>query len=160
MNSFANAVKNQGARTTNGMKARKSTANSCVDLFYKIGASRGKNIIPDFVAAYAQDREVALRIALWARDIRGGAGERKLFRDILNYLAKNDPDAAGVLMMKTPELGRWDDLLAVEDDSARQYAFGMIKNALEEGVIAKSLLEKLPHMSEKECQHLLDTVYT
>ena len=133
MNTFANAVKNQGARTANGMKARKSTANACVDLFYKIGASRGKNIVPDFVAAYAQDREVALRIALWARDIRGGAGERKLFRDILNYLAKNDPDAAGVLMLKTPELGRWDDLLAVEDEALQPFAFSMIGDAIATG---------------------------
>ena len=39
---FVDAVKNQEARTANGMKARKSSANACVDLFYNIGASRGK----------------------------------------------------------------------------------------------------------------------
>ena len=63
MNTFVNAVKNQEARTENGMRARKSTANACVDLFFKIGASRGKDITKDFVAAYAENREVALRIA-------------------------------------------------------------------------------------------------
>jgi hypothetical protein len=46
MSTFVEAVANQEARTTNGMKALKSTANACVDLFYNIGASRGKNIIP------------------------------------------------------------------------------------------------------------------
>ena len=80
MTTFANATANQTTRTTNGMPARVSTANACVDLFYKIGASRGKNIIPDFVAAYVENREVALRIALWVRDIRGGAGERRRCR--------------------------------------------------------------------------------
>ncbi len=65
MNSFVNAVKNQEARTTNGMKARKGTANACVDLFFKIGASRGKNIIPDFTAARVEDANIATRIALW-----------------------------------------------------------------------------------------------
>ena len=85
MNAFVNAVANQEARTANGMKARKTSANACVDLFYNIGASRGKNIVPQFVAALAEDRELALRIALWARDAREGAGERQLFRDILAY---------------------------------------------------------------------------
>ena len=40
MNTFVDAVVNQEARTTNGMKARKSSANAVVDLFYNIGASR------------------------------------------------------------------------------------------------------------------------
>ena len=46
MNTFVSAVQNQSARTTNGMRARKSTANKCVDLFFKIGASRTKNYLP------------------------------------------------------------------------------------------------------------------
>ena len=48
---FVNAVKNQEARTTNGMKARLETANKNVDLFFKIGASRGQDITPLFTGA-------------------------------------------------------------------------------------------------------------
>ena len=81
MNAFIDAVANQTVRTENGMKARKSTAKATVDLFYNIGASRGKNITGDFTAAYVENPDVALRIAQWARDVRGGAGERQLFRD-------------------------------------------------------------------------------
>ena len=51
MNTFVNAVKNQEARTTNGMKARLETANKNVDLFFKIGASRGQDITPLFTGA-------------------------------------------------------------------------------------------------------------
>ena len=69
---FVEAIGNQEARTVNGMKARKSTANAVVDLFFKIGASRGKNVIPGFIAALVEDADLALRIAAWARDIRGG----------------------------------------------------------------------------------------
>ena len=69
---FVDAIKNQEARTTNGMKARVSSANACVDLFYNIGASRGKNIVPAFTAAYVENSDLALRIAQWARDVRGG----------------------------------------------------------------------------------------
>ena len=65
MNTFVNAVLNQEARTENGMKARASTANACVDLFFKIGASRGKDITAEFTAAYVENRDYALRIAQW-----------------------------------------------------------------------------------------------
>ncbi len=70
---FAEAIKNQETRTTNGMKARKSSANACVDLFYNIGASRGKNIVPAFTAAYVENSDLALRIVQWARDARAVA---------------------------------------------------------------------------------------
>jgi hypothetical protein len=94
MNTFVSAVQNQEARTENGMRARKSTANACVDLFFKAGAMRGKNIVPAFVAALVENEDVAMRIAQWLRDARGGAGERELFRQILTYLEKNRPDLA------------------------------------------------------------------
>lgn len=130
---FVNAVKNQKTTTTNGMVALKSTAKNTTDLFYKIGASRGKNIIPDFVAAFAENQNHALRIAAWSRDVRGGAGERKIFRDILLYLEKNDPDAAKALAKKVPELGRWDDLLVFVGADLKHFAFDMIKEALDAG---------------------------
>jgi hypothetical protein len=145
MNSFVNAVKNQEARTTNGMKARVSTANKNVDLFFKIGASRGKNIVPDFTGAFVENRDYALRIAQWARDVRGGAGERKIFRDVLLNLAKSDGDACTALLRKVPELGRWDDLLIFEKDSAAEaVAFTMISDALKEnnGLCAKWMPRK------------------
>lgn len=133
MATFANAVKNKEARTTNGMKARASTANFIVDLFYKIGASRGKDITKDFVAAFAENKELALRVAQWARDVREGAGERQIFRDILKYLEKTDTEAASLVMNKVPELGRWDDLLVFTDSNLKAQAFGLIKGALNEG---------------------------
>ena len=133
MNTFVNAVQNQEARTDNGMKARQSTANACVDLFFKAGALRGKDIVPTFTAAFVEDRNIALRIALWLRDVRGGAGERKLFRDVLAYLEKNDPDSAMALLNRTPELGRWDDVLTVTSPTLKTKAFGMVKEALDAG---------------------------
>jgi hypothetical protein len=144
MNAFVNAVKNQSARTANGMKARASTANACVDLFFKIGASRGKNIVPAFVAAYVENPEVALRIALWARDARGGAGERELFRQILKYLETNDAEAAKALLSKVPELGRWDDLLVFNTAALRNEAFDMIHSAIlgGDGLCAKWMPRK------------------
>jgi hypothetical protein len=151
MNTFVNAVRNQEARTQNGMKARKSTANPCVDLFFKIGAMRGKNIIPDFAAAYVEDQDLALRIAQWARDVRGGSGERKLFRDILTWLETNDPKNAAALAGKIPELGRWDDLLVFEKNMVlKKLAFSMIREAIQNanGLTAKWMPRKGPIANE------------
>lgn len=133
MNTFVNAVKNQKTTTTNGMAALKSSAKNTTDLFYKIGASRGKNILPQFVAALAENKDHALRIAAWSRDVRGGAGERQIFRDILTYLETNDPDAAKALARKVPELGRWDDLLVFKGAVLKHFAFDLIKEALDAG---------------------------
>jgi hypothetical protein len=144
MSTFVEAIANQEARTANDMKARKSTSDAVVDLFFKIGASRGKNITPEFVAAYVEDRDLALRIAAWVRDVRGGAGERQLFRDILLYLENSDPDAAKKLADKVPELGRYDDLLVFKTQNLKDYAFGLIKDALEaqNGLAAKWIPRK------------------
>ena len=139
MNTFVSAVQNQSARTTNGMRARKSTANACVDLFFKIGASRGKDVTKEFVAAYVENPEVALRIAQWVRDARGGAGEREIFRQILKYLDKHNPTDAAKLLMKVPEIGRWDDIFVVENQDVKRQAFTMLGDALraKNGLAAK-----------------------
>ena len=146
MTTFVNAVINQEARTANGMKARKSTAKATVDLFYNIGASRGKNVIPEFMAAYVEDESIALRIALWARDARGGAGERDLFRSILKHLEKTNPDAALALLKRVPELGRWDDIFVFETDDLKAAAYTMLGDALRErnGLAAKWTPRKGP----------------
>jgi hypothetical protein len=139
MTTFVEAVKNQDARTTNGMKARKSTANAVVDLFYNAGASRGKDILPAFTAAYVENKDLALRVAAWVRDVRGGAGERKLFRDILVHLENTDPDAALALLAKVPELGRWDDIFVFKTKFMKEAAYTLLGNALRErnGLAAK-----------------------
>ena len=134
MNTFVSAVKAQEARTENGMKARKSTSDACVDLFFKIGAMRGKDVTKEFVAAYVEDKDVALRIAQHARDARGGAGERKIFRDILVY-----PEAAKALLAKVPEIGRWDDIFVFNTQELKAAAYSMLGDALREknGLAAK-----------------------
>lgn len=155
MNAFINAIENQDAVTANGMSARKSTSNACVDLFYKIGASRGKNIVSEFTAAYVQNSDVALRILQWARDVRGGCGERQLFRDMLVHLEKTDPDAALALLKKIPEIGRFDDIFVFETAALKSAAYTMLGDFIRKGQSAKQLLSQIDAMSEDECAKIL-----
>jgi hypothetical protein len=133
MTTFVQAVQNQSTRTTNGMVARVSTASACVDFFYAAGASRGKDIVPKFAAAYAEDADLALRITQWLRDIRGGSGERQLFKDIMLYLEGANPADAARLMPKIPQIGRFDDLLIFKSKPLKDKAYTLLGEALRSG---------------------------
>ena len=146
---FANAVKSHlnatvVARTDNGMKAHAATGNAVLDLFTNIGAARGKDISAMARAALAENVDLTLRTLLHARDIRGGMGERQTFRDLLALLESIDPSLAAKLMVKIPELGRWDDLFTYTGEN-RVAALNMIKQALiidQNGLAAKWMPRK------------------
>lgn len=131
----AQPVKPLVARTANGMRARATTSSANLDLFGSIGASRGKNVIPAFQAAFAENKDLALRVAQWARDVRGGAGERQIYRDILLYLEANEPQllVESKLLDNLPELGRFDDLLIFTNPRVKVRALQIVANALNEG---------------------------
>ena len=157
MSKLAKAVKSNDNVTTteNGAKAFKSTLNDVLDFFYKAGASRGKNLVGSFLAAFKEDADRAIRVALWTRDVRAGAGERQVYRDILKYLGQNDYKLAVKLIPKTVELGRWDDLLSLYGTAAQEEAFNYIGKALEAGDEARRHLLKIDSMNEDECAELL-----
>lgn len=119
MTTFLNALDNElnVTVTANGAKAYKSTGSKNLDLFGKIAASRNnvEAAVKAFNLAYKEDPETAARILFWARDIRGGQGERSVFRAIFKDLAISNPDIATKLVPLVPEYGRWDDLLVLED---------------------------------------------
>lgn len=141
MTTFAEAVKSTPAvaRTDNGMKAVAHSGNALVDLFYKIGASRGKSVTADFERAFQEDSDLAMKIALWSRDVRGGAGERQLFRDILVHLETLHPVTLEAVLPFVSEFGRWDDLLVFKTEKFKHMAYTLIGDALRErnGLCAK-----------------------
>lgn len=106
---------NRQARTENGAVTLRSTGSSLLDFFALAGGTRhtpelGLEL---FKKAFAEDRQKAIRILFYLRDIRGGQGERRLFRNALAYLAEAEPEVAVHLSEFVPEYGRWDDLLAL-----------------------------------------------
>lgn len=157
MATLAKAVKARKTFTENNMVAFESSKDACVDLFYKVGAMRGKNIIPQFQEAFKENPEIALRIMAWSRDPRGGAGEREHFRNVLRELdRKGKVEELRSLMNLVPEIGRWDDLLVVERH--RSLAFDLTQRALLAGNKAKNVLENLDNMSEDECAMMLENI--
>ena len=121
------------ARTENGMKARATSASAVLDFFGKAGSSRGTALTKEFTAALVDNQDLAIRALLWLRDIRGGAGERKQFRDLLVALEAQNPGLAFRIMHKVPLLGRWDDIFAYQDPINRANALRMYADALMDG---------------------------
>jgi len=141
MNTFVNAVNNvqMETRTANGMKTFDSSKSALVDLFFAIGASRGQDLSAQFTRALMEDSTLAMRMLAWARDVRGGAGEREVVRKILLSLEKNYPDQLNRILPHLAEFGRWDDLLIFQTKEFKEKAYVLIGNALRErnGLAAK-----------------------
>ena len=67
--------------TENGAVALKSTKSGLLDAFGKLGAMRTNEeteIIKTFNLAFAEDKELAMKLLFYIRDIRGGQGERRV----------------------------------------------------------------------------------
>lgn len=142
---------NASATTANGAVTNASSLNANVDLFFLAGASRGKDITSTFVKAFVEDHEVATRVLMWARDARGGAGERATFRSLFGYLLKNNSDIASRVLAKAPELGRWDDVLVafgspIEREALRMIAFAL--NEVKDGLCAKWMPRQGPEANK------------
>ena len=159
MGKLIDSLLTNDSQTENGMTTNSTSLNSCVDLFFKIGALRGedkKRKISAFSKAFGEDPLTAMKILFWCRDIRGGAGERKTFREILTYLAKTKPGTLKKNIGLIPEYGRWDDMLLLIDTSLEKDALNEIEKALKAGTKAKSILNKLDELTDEECQYYLE----
>jgi hypothetical protein len=62
----------------------------------------------------------AVVMAFQARDVRGGKGERKLFRDLLWALHAEKPELAVALLDLVPEYGSWDDVFTLGVEAQRE----------------------------------------
>ena len=111
-------LKNEANKTytENGAVTYSTTLSDCLDLFATVGALRRESdseIIARFVRAYSENRDIAMKLLFFARDIRGGLGERRVFRVILRWLAEHETETARKNVSYVAEYGRFDDLLAL-----------------------------------------------
>ena len=125
--------------TENGAVTYISTMSDCLDLFATIGAMRkasDNEIINRFIKAFAENPDYAIKILFYARDIRGGLGERKLFKTVLRYLAQNEPEVVEKNMKYIQEYGRFDDLLVLIDSPCEDKLIEYYREQLDKDVKA------------------------
>ena len=134
--------------TENGATTYISTKSHCLDLFSTIGAIRKSpesDIIGRFIKAYAEDKNLAVKTLFFARDAREGLGERRVFRIILNYLAKCEPESVRRNIEYIAEYGRYDDLLCLIGTSCEKDVLQIIEGQLKNDIASDtgvSLLAK------------------
>ncbi len=165
---FLNALKDNMNKTTtfNGANALKSTSSGLVDLFGSIGSLRSKSEVEIenlFSRAFSEDSLLAMKLLFYARDVRGGLGERRTARIIYKHLGKVHP----AILKKNLELicyyGRWDDLLVLLDTELCSYVIEIMNRQLKADLQSDSpsLLAKwLPSInaSSKTTKHYAKTI--
>ena len=147
-NPFVSAMQVQSNFTTTekGAITNKSTLNYVLDFFGAGGAirSRAENeVITLFSKAFSQDRT---KILFYLRDVREGQGERKTFRTLIAWLAKNYPDVLRKNLDNIVFFGRYDDL------------YSLVGTVLEKDVFeifGKQLKADLKNMKAEESVSLL-----
>lgn len=104
--------------TENGASVKNTTDSALLDMFATIGSMRERSedeIIKKFELAYQEDPLGAMRCLFYTRDIRGGLGERRAFRVILQYIARKHPIDLLMNLALIPEYGRYDDYYSLID---------------------------------------------
>ncbi len=120
--------------TENGAVTNVTTESDCLDLFATIGALRRESeaqIEARFIRAFTENRDIAMKLLFFARDVRGGLGERRVFRVILRWLADNEPDTVRRNLVHIAEYGRYDDLLCLMGTPCERQMLDVVKAQLE-----------------------------
>jgi len=125
--------------TENGGTAFRSTESFCLDMFFKAGAMRNSTAeeIADVVTrAYAEDPDKTMKIIFFARDVRGGLGERRFFRIAVSTLVKIAPESVKKNIHLFAEYGRYDDLCVLLGTPLEKDAAELIKAQLDKDTAA------------------------
>jgi len=98
--------------TQNGALTFERTESALLDFFAQAGAMRNNKdeALNLFKKAFSEDREKAIKILYYLRDVRGGQGERDLFRICLGWIGDNYQEIFEKIIGYVFEYGRADDL--------------------------------------------------
>lgn len=106
--------------TENGALGYCTTQSALLDLNFQVASLRSQSeeeIVNAFIKAFYEDKRLAVKWLFFLRDVRGGLGERRSFRMIMNHLASTQPELAKKILHIIPYYGRFDDLLQIVSDS-------------------------------------------
>lgn len=124
---------NNRSVTENGAVGYKTTGEKILDMNFAVSSLRSKGdaeIERMFADALGDDFNTAVVWLFMARDIRGGMGERRLFRICMKYLEREFPKKVIKLLPLIAEYGRWDDVLCLLDTKLEADALDLIKRQL------------------------------
>ena len=102
--------------TENGAVGYKSTGSVLTDLNFRVSSMRNGVSDDDmrlFIKAMYEDLEYAIKWLFFARDVRGGMGERDVFQKLYMKYAEIYPVEAKATLKLVAEFGRWKDVIDI-----------------------------------------------
>lgn len=145
MNLLDGMKKNNTIINTKGSEYYMTTYDSNLDVFTMLSRyNSDEEIIRLFNNALYENKELALANLLYILDIRGGKGERRIFKTIFRDLCINHTSSALRVLPFISELGRYDYVLVGVDTPIEKEVISLIKKQLEIDMEAEypSLLAK------------------
>lgn len=130
-------IESEKGYTENGGVTNVTSGSFCLDLFFRAGAMRNtskEDIAAAVTRAYAEDPEKTVKIIFFARDVRGGLGERRFFRAAVEALCEFAPEAVKRNIPYFAEYGRFDDLCVLIGTSCENAAVEEIGRQLKEDI--------------------------
>ena len=127
--------------TENGALGYKTTGSKLVDLNFRIPSMRNtltRNDELDFIASMEENFEYTIKWLFFARDIRGGLGERDTFVSFFKLFYERYQRQAQECLSIISEFGRWKDIVDLAFcgvESLQNDCFVLIKNQLMEDAI-------------------------
>lgn len=142
--SFMNSMKNEMLEnfnqsvTENGAVGYRTTGKSLLDINFAVASLRSASeneVIERFKRAFFEDKILAMKWLFFARDIRGGLGERRLFRTAMSFVADYEPAMVEKVIPLIPEYGRFDDMWALlDDEKLRPVVMEYVKKQLDSDI--------------------------
>ena len=123
--------------TENGAIGYETTGKNLLDLNFSVASLRNVSeaeIAERFYKAFLEDKNLAMRWLFFARDVRGGLGERRLFRVVIESLSMEDPEVVKAIIPLVPEYGRYDDLWCLLDTPVKDVVIGFVAKQFEEDI--------------------------
>lgn len=145
MNLLEGMKKNNTIINTKDSEYYATTYNSNLDVFTLVSRyNSDEELIRLFNNALNEDKEIALANLLYILDIRGGKGERRIFKTIFKDLCINHTSLALRVLPLISELGRYDYILVGINTPIEKEVIFLIKKQLEIDMEAEnpSLLAK------------------
>ncbi len=119
--------------TENGAVGFRTTGKDLLDLHFAVSSLRNESsdsVAYRFMKVYFADRLLAVKWLFYAGDVRGGMGERRLFKIGMSCIAKTDPELAEKLLPLIPEYTRWDNVVRLVNSPVYKAALALIANRL------------------------------
>jgi hypothetical protein len=157
-------------KTNEGANAYRNAISMTVEFFSKAGSlfTGGKrkpyyanetSALELFKKSFEEDPITSMKLSMWLRDCRGGAGNRSGARSIIKWLGNTHTELMRANMHFIPVHGRWDDLIALFTTPLREEAGAFWANAINEGDILAAKWAKRHYKPIREAMGLKESEF-